>query len=67
MGLIVEISIKKIHIEEKIRGVNDLSQLVVLIIFKTINVLMTVDASRRLLLLFLPGSSQGSMLWRTLR
>ena len=32
-------------------GVNDLSHLVVLIIFETINVLMTVDASCRLLLL----------------
>ena len=29
-------------------GVNDLSHLVVLIIFETINVLMTVDASCRL-------------------
>ena len=48
-------------------GVNDLSHLVVLITFETINVLMTVDASCRLLLLFLSGSSQKSMLWRTLR
>ena len=48
-------------------GVNDLSHLVVLIIFETINVLMTVDASCRLLLLFLSGSWQESMLWRTLR
>ena len=48
-------------------GVNDLSHLVVLIIFETINVLMTVDASCRLLFLFLSGSSQESMLWRTLR
>ena len=47
-------------------GVNDLSHLVVLIIFETINVLMTVDASCRLLLLFLSGSLQESMLWRTL-
>ena len=39
-------------------GVNDLSHLVVMIIFETINVLMTVDASCRLLLLFLSGSSQ---------
>ena len=37
-------------------GVNDLSHLVVLILFETINVLMTVDASCRLLLLFLSGS-----------
>ena len=36
-------------------GVNDLSYLVVLIIFETVNVLMTVDASCRLLLLFLEG------------
>ena len=48
-------------------GVNDLSHLVVLIIFETINVLMTVDASCRLLLLFLSGSWQESMLRRTLR
>ena len=48
-------------------GVNDLSHLVVLIIFETINVLMTVDTSCRLLLLFLSGSWQESMLWRTLR
>ena len=75
MGLIEEINIKRIHIEEKIRGqfylfasgVNDLSHLVVLIIFDTINVLITVDASCRLLLLFLSGSSQESMLWRTLQ
>ena len=75
MGLIDEISIKRIHIEEKIReyflsiayGVNDLSHLVVLIIFEAINVLMTVNASCRLLLLFLSGSSPESMLWRTLR
>ena len=45
-------------------GVSDLSHLVVLIIFETINDLMT--ASCRLLLLFLSGSSQKSMLWRTL-
>ena len=67
MGLIDEISIERIHIEEKIRGhflsiclrgVNDLSHPFVLIIFKMINVLnMTVkDASCRLLLLFLSGS-----------
>ena len=48
-------------------GVNDFSHLIVLIIFETINVLMTVDASCRLLLLFLSGSWQESMLWRTLR
>ena len=41
-------------------GVNDLSHLLVLIIFETINVLMAVDASCRLLLLFLSGSSQES-------
>ena len=59
-----EISTKRIRTEEKMRGifflfdygVNDLSHLVVWIIFKTINVLMTVDASCRLLLLFLSGS-----------
>ena len=54
MKLIDEISIKRTHIEEKIRGhffylfaygANDLSHLIVLIIFETINVLMTVDAS----------------------
>ena len=74
MGLIDEISIKRIHVEEKIRGhfylfaygVNDLSHLVVKVIFEAINVLMT-DASCRLLLVFLSGSSQESMLWRTLR
>ena len=48
-------------------GVKDLSPLVVVIIFETINVLMTLDASCRLLLLFLSGSTQESMLWRTLR
>ena len=48
-------------------GVSDLSHLVVLIIFETINVLVTIDASCRLLLLFLSGSWQESMLWRTLR
>ena len=48
-------------------GVNDFSHLIVLIIFETINVPMTVDASCRLLLLFLSGSWQESMLWRTLR
>ena len=47
-------------------GVIDLSHLVVLIIFETINVIMTVDASCRLLLLFPSGSSQESMLWSTL-
>ena len=47
-------------------SVNDLSLLVVLITFQTINVLMIVDASCCLLLLFLSGSSQESMLWRTL-
>ena len=71
MGLIDKISTKRIHIEEKIRplayGVNDVSHIVVLIIFETIIVLMTVDASCRLLFLFLSGSSQESMLWRTLR
>ena len=41
-------------------GVNDLSHLLVLIIFETINVLMAVDASCRLLLLFLSGSSRES-------
>ena len=46
--------------------VNDLSHLVVLIVFETKNVLMTVDVSCRLLLLFLSGSFQESMLWRTL-
>ena len=39
-------------------GVNDSSHVVVLIIFETINVLIIVDASCRLLLLFLSGSSQ---------
>ena len=49
-------------------GVKDLSHLLVLIIFETINVLMAVDASCPLLLLqFLSGSSQESMLWRILR
>ena len=73
MVLIDELSTKRIHIEEKIirklfaYGVNDLSHLVVLIIFETMNVLMKVDASYFLLLLFLSGSSQKSMLWRTLR
>ena len=43
-------------------GVNDLSHLVVLITFETINVLMTVDASCRLLLLFLSRSWQESIL-----
>ena len=47
-------------------GVNDLSQLVVLIIFETIHA-SSVDASCRLLLLLLSGSWQESMLWRTLR
>ena len=68
--MIDEISTKRIHIEEKIRGnfflfayeVNDLSHLVVLIIFEMINVLMTVDTSCHLLFLFLSGSSQESML-----
>ena len=73
MVLIDELSTKRIHIEEKIirklfaYGVNDLSHLVVLIIFETINVLVNVDVSCRLLLLFLSGSSQKGMLWRTLR
>ena len=76
VGLIDEISIERIHIKETIRGhflsicprsQIDLPHLVVLIIFETINVLMTVDVSCRLLLLFLSGSSQESMLWRTLR
>ena len=74
VGLIDEISIKRIHIEEKIRGhfylfaygVNDLSNLVVLIIFETINVLMTVDASCRLLLLFLSGPWQESICFEEL-
>ena len=77
MGLIDEISTKRIHIEEKIRGiflpiwlrsqwfVTPCCQ------FDHIRngkyVLMTVDASCRLMLLFLSGSSQESMLWRTLR
>ena len=58
MVLIDELSTKRIHIEEKIirklfaYGVNDLSHLVVLIIFETMNVLMKVDASCFLLLLF---------------
>ena len=42
-------------------GVSDLSHLAVLIIFETINVLVTVDSSRRLLLLFLSGSWRESM------
>ena len=67
VGLIDEISTKRTHIKEKIREVTELSHLVVLNIFETINVLMTVDASCRLLLLFLSGSWQESMLWRTLR
>ena len=79
MGLIDEISTKRIHIEEKITGnflsicigygVIDLSHLVVLIIFETINVLMTVYsyASCRLLLSVPSGSSEESILWRTLR
>ena len=49
-------------------GVNDLSHLVVLLIFETINwVLVKVAASSRLLVLFLSDSSQESMLLRTLR
>ena len=49
-------------------GVNDLSHLVILIIFETINDLMIiVDESCRLLLLFSSGSSQESMLWRAFR
>ena len=76
VGLIDEISTERIHIEEKSRGNffylfaygdDDLPHLVVLITFETIIVLTTVDASCRLLLLFLSGSSQESMLWRTLR
>ena len=47
-------------------GVNDLSHLVVLLIFETVNVLMKVDASSRWLLLFLFGSSQESMLFDSL-
>ena len=39
-------------------GVNDLSHLVVLTLFATVNVLMIVDASCHLLLLFLSGSSR---------
>ena len=76
MGLIDEISIKRIHIKEKIRG-HFLSVCLrsqwfitpsaVLILFETINVPMIVDASCRFLLLFLSGSSQESVLWRTLR
>ena len=38
-------------------GVNDSSHLVVLTLFETVNVLMKVDASCHLLLLFLSGSS----------
>ena len=77
VGPIDEISIKRIHIKEKIRGHFFLSiclrsqwfitPSVVLILFETINVPMIVDASCRFLLLFLSGSSQESMLWRTLR
>ena len=75
MGLIDEISTKRIHIEEKIRGnffrfaygVIDLSHLVVLIIFEMISILMTVDALCHWLPLFLSGCSQESMLWRTVR
>ena len=39
-------------------GVNDLSHLVVLTLFETVNVLMIVDASCHLLLLFLSGFSR---------
>ena len=56
MGLIDEISIKRIHIDQKKRledifylfayEVNDLSHIYVLIIFETMNVLMTVDVSQ---------------------
>ena len=73
VGLINEISTKRIHIEEKIWG--NFSSICLrsqwfitpccLIISETINVLMTVDACRVLLLL-LSGSSQESMLWRAL-
>ena len=58
MVLIDELSTKRIHIEERLlenylpNGVNDLPHLVVLIIFETMNVLMKVDASCCLLLLF---------------
>ena len=51
VGLIDEISTKRIHIEEKKKfylfayGVNDLSHLAFLITFETINVITTVDAS----------------------
>ena len=45
MGLIDEISIKRIHIEEKIRGHFLSICLLVLIIFETINVLMTFVVS----------------------
>ena len=70
MGLIDEISIKRLISKKRFEdifylfayGVNDLSHLVVLIIFETINVLMTVVASCRLLLLFLSGSSQCAVL-----
>ena len=73
VGLINKISTKRIHIEEKIWG--NFSSICLrsqwfitpccLIISETINVLMTVDACRVLLLL-LSGSSQESMLWRAL-
>ena len=60
VGVIDEISILKKRFEDIFYlfayGVNDLSHLVVLIIFETINVLMTVDTSCCLLLLFLSGS-----------
>ena len=69
MGLIDEISIKRIHIEETIRGhfVSDLSHLVVLM--HTCNDKCPND-SRRIMpfvALFLSGSWPESMLWRTLR
>ena len=67
VGLIDEISINRIHIEEKIRGhflsVCLRSQLFIkpgcFDHIQTINVLMTVDASCRSLLLFLSGSWHG--------
>ena len=73
VGLIDEISTKRIHVEEKIRGnllpICQRSQwFITPCCFDhiRINVLMTVDAICSLLLLFLSGSSQESMLWRTL-
>ena len=75
VGLIDEISIKRIQIAEKIRG-HFLSICLWSQWFITpscfdhirnAHVFMAVDASCRLLLLFLSDSSQESMLWRTRR